>query len=100
MATTLEPIIVKDTVEFIGRFKRNGVDWDLSGCTVTLLLTGPDGVTTLYDPTISSGQASYTTTTDDLVLHGDWKRAWRVTGSGVRLTSKGKPFYVAPALDE
>ena len=76
---------------------KDDTTWDLTGATVTLYLTDPDGVETSYTASLTdedNGIADYTVATSVLDQVGTWQRQWRVAQSGVDLTYTPKKFGV------
>ena len=70
---------------------KDGVVWDLSGATVTLLLRPPSGATAVKSATVTDapgGVAQYTATTTDILTVGQWFFAWRVVQASIDITSE------------
>ena len=86
-----EPVyVVGNTHKFKLTAQKDGSTWNLTSATVTLQLVNPstgavsNKAATLDTP--ASGIASYTTTTSDLGVAGEWKRYWKVVDGSVTLT--------------
>lgn len=76
---------------------KDGVAWNLTGATVTLLLRRPDGTTATKTATVvnaAGGVAEYTGLTTDLDVSGSWTRTWRVVQSNIDVRSVPQRFLV------
>lgn len=91
-------VVASTTVRFqVNGLKKDGVVYDLTGATVTLLLRDPAGTLHTKSATIVSGplgSVRYDTTTSDITTPGQWKRAWRVVHNGLDLISLPVSFVV------
>ena len=78
---------------------KDGVTWDLTGATVSLVLTDPDGNEATYSATLSGtptdGTAYYDLSTSILDQVGTWKRTWKVVQSSVTMWSTQTKFQVS-----
>lgn len=77
-----------------------GTPWDLTGATVRLHLTDPDGLTAAYSATVTdadAGEAEYTTTEEDLDGAGLWALTWEVRQSGLVVRTEPETFAVVLA---
>jgi hypothetical protein len=98
--TPRDGIVEKGTYVFRLTASKDGVTWDLTGATVTLILRrrGSSAVI-LAAPLVSAsaGTAAYTTLTTDLAP-GAWYLAWRVVQGAIDVTSESESFDVRPSL--
>jgi hypothetical protein len=93
VTTGLVPLCVDSAELFVLRPRLDGLPWDLTGGSATLLLTDPDGSPSTVAATIVSGQPRAAWTVADPV--GTWLRAWEVTDSaGVHQVSRPICFTV------
>lgn len=81
----MRPLTVGSQYKFLDTITKNGAVWDLTGATVTIFFKRPDGSTfstagSLHDA--DSGQVTYTCSTSDLSVAGNWTRSWRVVLGG------------------
>src|SRR5262245_36180002 len=92
-----EALTKNSTYEWFLTATKDGVVWDLTGATVTLLLLDPDGTTATKSASLvvpASGTAKYVGTTTDLPKAGNWSRAWRVVQGVIDVTGLPIPFTV------
>jgi hypothetical protein len=78
-------------------FKKDGVVWDITGATVTIIFTKPDGTQVTKSATLvtpGSGIAEYVTLTADFDVAGTWYYKWRVVQGSVDLATEPIPFAV------
>lgn len=101
MAT--DPLTIGSTYDWrLNQASKDGVAWDLTGATVTLLLKSPTGqvteypVTSLYDA--ANGRAKYVGDGGELNAAGTWQRVWRVRQDAVDLRYPPIPFVVKAAF--
>lgn len=83
-------IVTRSTQRFFLYASKDGAVWNITGATVTLVLTDPLGVVTTKTATISdaaNGVAYYETLVTDITLAGSWLRRWRVVQSPLDITS-------------
>jgi hypothetical protein len=100
MAYGTATFVLAETKQFILNATKNGVVWNLTSATVSLLLEKPDGTTLTKSATITNptgGVASYTTLTTDLNAVGKWWRSWSITDGAVTLKDVGTRFTVTEA---
>jgi hypothetical protein len=88
---------VGGTFEFTDTLTKNGVTWNLTGATVTLVLRRPDDTTVeLAASGTSLGVVTYTS--DDspqtLDMSGRWMRQWHVVQSAINVYVLPTYFYV------
>lgn len=113
---TLTPPVVGGTYQLLLLATRNGAPWDISGATLSLVLTPPpaSGLPALtVAPSVILASAvpsppawlatllasyttvgSYTTLTTDLSVPGPWTASWEVTLGGVVAPFAGDAFTV------
>ena len=80
--------IIGNTHKFLLAAEKDGLTWDLSSATVTLIFVKPDWSQVTKSATLVSGPAGtaqYTTLTTDLDQSGKWRRFWRVVDGSVDL---------------
>lgn len=78
----------------------DGTTWDLTGATVTLYLTDPNGNETPYDVPVTNaaaGIAQRRGLATDLPIPGQWQRCYRVQQGSIDLTSLPVGFRVVQA---
>lgn len=92
--TTAPPPLVKNsTYDFqLAAQKNGGTFWDLSGASVWILFTDPQGVTTPQVATVANGGAKYPFWLADQV--GTWSRAWKIQQSATTQISQPIEFRV------
>jgi hypothetical protein len=76
---------------------KDGAIWDLTGATVTLILTDPANVETRHVATLTAptaGLAEYLSLVTDIVAVGQWLRKWRIVQGAIDVTSPAVPFFV------
>lgn len=99
--TGILPLTVGSVYTFEHQGILNGLGWDLTGGSASLLMTAPDGSAYTYAASISGGNAFYTWTA--LNIPGTWVLAWSVTDADNRhqvsrpivfevMVSPGTPF--------
>jgi len=90
------PLIAGMTYIFKWPAKRNGEPFDLTGCTVSLMITDPSLVQVLHSTTIAGMLA----TTDGFSLTyaaGLWTYCWKVVLSGSTWYTPAKAFRLVAA---
>lgn len=86
----------KDLVTGLG-IKKNGVVWDLTGATVSVIFERPDEteftrVATITDA--ANGLASYTNPAGELDVIGTWTKCWQVVQGSISIRSLPETFLV------
>lgn len=80
---------------------KDGVTWDLTSATVSLLLKKPDGTTLTRSASIAApataGIAYYDTLTTDLDVAGIWHRSWKIVQAPITLYTSSIEFEVTAA---
>lgn len=90
-------LVKNKTYTFSLEAKKDGVTWDITGATVTLIFRKPDGTTSTKIATITSGVgglAEYTTLTTDLDVISTWSRAWNIVLGSIDVRSEPIAFSV------
>lgn len=91
---------VGGTYTFRTYLVQNGNAYNLTGLTVTFILTDPTGLDHLYSATVEdavNGLVSYTTVKDvDITLTSKWSYYWKVTGTSAKGRTRPKSFFVNP----
>lgn len=97
-----DPLTVGSTYDWrLNQAKKDGVVWDISAATVTLLLKSPAGTVTTYGATLydaANGRAKYVGVGSELTEAGTWHRVWRVQQAGIDVRSPPIPFVVKAAF--
>lgn len=98
-----DPLTVGSTYEWdLNQAKKNGVVWDLTGATVTILLKRPSGgwselaITSLYDPT--NGRGKRAGDGSELTEAGTWQRVWRIRQGAIDIRYPPISFVVKAAF--
>jgi hypothetical protein len=93
VTTGLVPLTIGSLETFVLQAFNNGLPWDLTGGSATVLMADPQGGSHSYTAAISGSTARISWTV--LPIPGDWRRCWDVTdGSGTRQVSRPIPFTV------
>ncbi len=79
-----EPVVVGNThLWILTPPTKDGLDWDLTGATITLTFRYKDaGTKKQYTFTSSTPAPEYINPTDTFHLPGDWQRSWKVVEAG------------------
>jgi hypothetical protein len=94
VTTGLVPLIIGSQETFQLKPLLNGLPWDLTGGTVTLILLDPTGAQTTISGTIAGRGATAPWTVTGPV--GNWTRCWHVSdGSGLVQYSQPLVFTVS-----
>ena len=98
--TTADALTVGSTYDFILNAKKDGVTWNITGATVTVVFRKPDASQVTRSATVTDGPngvAAYAGTTTDLDVIGGWRRTWRVVLGAIDLRYIPIPFSVQAA---
>ncbi len=97
-----QPVVTNDSWIFRHTFCKNGQPWDLTGATVFLFLSDPDGdrqgpfTANIDDP--ANGKVSYQVDTTVLATAGDWVKQWFIQATGLSWWSAEETFSVLTHL--
>ncbi len=95
-------IVAGGTYTFTLHASKDGVTWDLTAATVTLILRKKGGSAALLAASLVSsgtgGVATYTTLTTDLASGGTWYCSWKVVQSSITVESAEESFPVQASL--
>ncbi len=97
VTTGLQPLTINSTDTFVFQPFANGLLWDLTGGSATVLMTDPNGVKYSYQAVIVGPPGGATAQLPWTVIGppGDWRRAWDVTHvSGIRQVTRPYAFEV------
>ncbi len=93
VTTGILPLTIGSTETFEVQAALNGLPWDLTAGTASLILSDPTGAKTTISATISGSTARAPWTVVTPI--GTWVRAWSVTdASGVKQVSRPIVFTV------
>ncbi len=94
-------IVAGGTYDFKLTASKDGVVWDLTAATVTLILRKKGRSAALLSASVTSavnGVAEYTTLTTDLSSGGTWYCSWLVVQGSVSVESPEEAFPVQASL--
>ena len=101
MATpVIDPLTIGSTYRFRLVAKKDGVTWDLTAATISLLFRKPDGTSLTGSATVTDGPggvAEYVCSTTDLDIIGGWRLSWKVVAGVIVQSSLPIPFSVQAA---
>jgi hypothetical protein len=96
-----DTIVAASTYRMKLTARKDGVIWDLTAATITLILRSPSGTVSTKSASIlvaADGTAYYDLTISDVTTEGRWRRAWRVVQGSLDLRSEPRQFLVVESL--